>query len=373
MSFLVYISYLFFYLMESEKNNHTQSWPDWESYGQACHWAWSLPVWSSLTCTCLFSLGREWWKLYIVTCCLLKLHPITMSLQTTFLYTLFSYKSMFKWHSKYKQDFSPKICIPPRPTINHLGYLGTTVWQKRKLLGSRWHHLVSSLRERSGLFWLLSYPIVWHCTSKIIVGTSLVAQESACQCRGHRFEPWSGKNPHARRATKPVRHNYWACALEPASHNYWARMPELLKPARLDPVLHNKRSHRNEKPRPTMKSSPCSPQLEKTRLQQRRPNTAKNKLKKKKKQMCEGMKMNEWMKGYSGQSYCLLSRRLGEISWCHYCLLLWSIINFQIFIQCLYMPGTGLGPKDTRPFLASRMPPGFLGSWLLPLSSRPAA
>ena len=50
-------------------------------------------------------------------------------------------------------------------------------------------------------------------------------------------------------ATKPVRHNYWACALEPASHNYWAHVPQLLKPARLEPVLHNKRSQRSEKPR----------------------------------------------------------------------------------------------------------------------------
>ena len=25
-----------------------------------------------------------------------------------------------------------------------------------------------------------------------------------------------------RGATKPVRHNYWACALEPVSHNYWS-------------------------------------------------------------------------------------------------------------------------------------------------------
>ena len=32
------------------------------------------------------------------------------------------------------------------------------------------------------------------------------------------------------------------------SHNYWARMPQLLKPACLEPVLHNKRSHRSEKP-----------------------------------------------------------------------------------------------------------------------------
>ena len=56
------------------------------------------------------------------------------------------------------------------------------------------------------------------------------------------------EDPTCRRATKPVRHNYWACALEPASHEYWARGPQLLKPACLEPVLHNKRSHRNEKP-----------------------------------------------------------------------------------------------------------------------------
>ena len=28
----------------------------------------------------------------------------------------------------------------------------------------------------------------------------------------------------------------------------WAHVPQLLKPARLEPVLCNKRSHRNEKP-----------------------------------------------------------------------------------------------------------------------------
>ena len=49
-------------------------------------------------------------------------------------------------------------------------------------------------------------------------------------------------------ATKPVRHNYWACALEPASHIYWACVPQLRKPAHLEPVLRNKRSHLHEKP-----------------------------------------------------------------------------------------------------------------------------
>ena len=56
------------------------------------------------------------------------------------------------------------------------------------------------------------------------------------------------EDPTCRGATKPARCNYWACALEPASHNYWAHVPQLLKPRRLEPVLHNKGSHDNEKP-----------------------------------------------------------------------------------------------------------------------------
>ena len=37
-------------------------------------------------------------------------------------------------------------------------------------------------------------------------------------------------------------------ATKPMSHKYWAHAPQLLKPTRLEPVLHNKRSHSNEKP-----------------------------------------------------------------------------------------------------------------------------
>ena len=56
------------------------------------------------------------------------------------------------------------------------------------------------------------------------------------------------EDPTCRGATKPMRHNYWAWALEPVSRKYWARVPQLLKPTHLEPVLHNKRSHRNENP-----------------------------------------------------------------------------------------------------------------------------
>ena len=52
--------------------------------------------------------------------------------------------------------------------------------------------------------------------------------------------------------------------------------PQLLKPSRLQPVLHNKRSRCNEKPVHALKSSPCSPQLEKACTQQRRARTSKN-------------------------------------------------------------------------------------------------
>ena len=58
----------------------------------------------------------------------------------------------------------------------------------------------------------------------------------------------TGSIPGPERSHMPVRHNYWACALEPMSHNGWAHMLQLLKSVCLETVLCNKRSHRNEKP-----------------------------------------------------------------------------------------------------------------------------
>ena len=41
------------------------------------------------------------------------------------------------------------------------------------------------------------------------------------------------EDPTCHGATKPVRHNYWAYALELTSHNYWACVPQLMKPGHL--------------------------------------------------------------------------------------------------------------------------------------------
>ena len=73
---------------------------------------------------------------------------------------------------------------------------------------------------------------------KKAVGTSLVAQwlRIHLPMQGTQVRALVREDPTCRGATKPVRHNYCAC------------VPQLLKPARLEPVLRNKRSHCNEKP-----------------------------------------------------------------------------------------------------------------------------
>ena len=81
------------------------------------------------------------------------------------------------------------------------------------------------------------------------IGTSLGAQwlRICLPMRGTWVWALVREDPTCCGATKPVCHNYRACALEPVSHNYWARVPQLLKPVHLEPVLCNKRSHCNEK------------------------------------------------------------------------------------------------------------------------------
>ena len=93
--------------------------------------------------------------------------------------------------------------------------------------------------------------IVESCFLKIVnLGTSLVAHwlRIRLPMQGTQVRSLVRENPTCCGATKPVRHNYWACALEPAIHSCWARVPQLLRPTCLEPMLRNKRSHHNKKP-----------------------------------------------------------------------------------------------------------------------------
>ena len=76
----------------------------------------------------------------------------------------------------------------------------------------------------------------YHNIIKAIYGDFPSGLRICLPMQGTRVRALVREDPTCRGATKPVR------------HNYWARVPQLLKPTRLEPVLLNGRSHRNEKP-----------------------------------------------------------------------------------------------------------------------------
>ena len=77
-----------------------------------------------------------------------------------------------------------------------------------------------------------------------------------------------GEDPTCHGATKPVRHNYWVCALEPASHNYWARVPQPLSPRATTTEAHMPRARAPQQEKP--------PQWEAHAPQQRVPPARRN-------------------------------------------------------------------------------------------------
>ena len=75
--------------------------------------------------------------------------------------------------------------------------------------------------------------------------------ESACRCRGHGFEPWSGKIPHAAEQLGPWATTTEPARLEPVLRNERPRWWEACAPRwGVAPACHNwrKPSHRNEDP-----------------------------------------------------------------------------------------------------------------------------
>ena len=119
----------------------------------------------------------------------------------------------------------------------------------------------------------LLYEVRIIIPTVVVMGASPVVQwlRIRLPMQGTRVRALVREDSTCRGATKPVRHNYWACALEPMSHNYWARAPRAL-------ALQQREATAMRSPCTATKSSPCSPQLEKAHVQQQRLNAAKNKI-----------------------------------------------------------------------------------------------
>ena len=67
------------------------------------------------------------------------------------------------------------------------------------------------------------------------------------------------KDPTSCGAAKPMRHNYWAWALEPVSHNYWAHVPQLLSLHATTTEAHVPRACAPQQEKP-LQWEACAPQ-----------------------------------------------------------------------------------------------------------------
>ena len=137
-----------------------------------------------------------------------------------------------------------------RAMMRHKG-MGTLHWEWRREMG--WGEIpekesyLPDISTGTALLRKKKYVYIYI----YLHGTSLVAQWIRIHLPVQETQVRSllQEDSTCCRATKPMHHNYWACALEPTSHNYWVHMPQLLKPELPEPVLCNKRSHHNERPK----------------------------------------------------------------------------------------------------------------------------
>ena len=147
------------------------------------------------------------------------------------------------------------------------------------------------LASDSGRLW-----IIWLIKElKILLGLPWwhSGWESACQCRGHGFEPWSGKIPHATEQLGP-----WATTTEPA---------------RLQPVPRSKRGRDSERPAhrdeewPPLAATRESPRTEtKTQHSQK-----KNKKKKKYCSFASSKPLCSCIKAHGTESWDFMTHRTG--------------------------------------------------------------
>ena len=72
--------------------------------------------------------------------------------------------------------------------------------------------------------------------TSLVAGTVDSGQKSTCQRRGHGFDPWTGKIPHASEQLSPCVHNYWSqhayslCSITPQEKSLqWGALTKQLE------------------------------------------------------------------------------------------------------------------------------------------------
>ena len=120
--------------------------------------------------------------------------------------------------------------------------------------------LCSLKNTESNEICILEFPKreTYHLEHKKTARASLVAQwlRVRLPMQGTWVQALVQEDPTCRGATGPVCHSCWACTLEPASHNSWAHVPGARARQREATTMRS--------PLTATRSSPCSPQLEKS-------------------------------------------------------------------------------------------------------------
>ena len=98
---------------------------------------------------------------------------------------------------------------------------GCRAWEKWFIsLGGNVLFILTDGKKKTTEDLSLTFCLIFFfsCIKNLQFGASPVVprgSESSCQCRGHEFEPWSGRIPHAVEHLSP-----WATTTEPSCHNH---------------------------------------------------------------------------------------------------------------------------------------------------------
>ena len=162
----------------------------------------------------------------------------------------------------------PLCCTPETNTTLQINYISIKMFKNRNLLAlrksKRWHYPEYFNRFIYNFYKIQLLKLVcWNIMTWITVSAFTLkihiqglpwwrsGWESACRCRGHGFEPWSGKIPHAAEQLVPWATTTEPARLEPVLRNKKPRQWEAHAPRwRVAPAYHNwrKPTHRNEDP-----------------------------------------------------------------------------------------------------------------------------
>ena len=134
-------------------------------------------------------------------------------------------KTRIKWWTRMEKEVKQATIL--LSFVNHLK-VGLSDWNWLLRGGSKGRMCfhVRLFPAWNLFFFLMHYKLLNICSFEFWLkkkknNLGFPGEESACQCRRHRFSSWFKKIPHVSEQLS-LCHNHWARSLEPGNHSYWS-------------------------------------------------------------------------------------------------------------------------------------------------------